>query len=123
MKRFGFLAALVAFAVAIPLSHWAFSGTHPKKVLICHVTSGTNAGVIISVSPAAAQAHLKHGDCILGKTEAFPAPGDPCKCESTSCEQKCDEAFKKCVTGCNAADRKCQNKCTRARDICRARCD
>ena len=76
MKRLIVLLCVVAFVVALPMSHVAAKGK-PAKVDICHLTPnyGTsvpfvffgndvvaNYGHIISVSPNAADAHYAHGD-------------------------------------------------------------
>jgi len=67
MKRLIAVLFVVAFIVALPLSH-TFAAK-PKKVEICHVNSanddgpkGIAFGRVIEVAESAVPAHLDHGD-------------------------------------------------------------
>jgi hypothetical protein len=71
MKRIIILLCVVAFIVALPLSHVAVAGKGPApKVNICHKPQYVGslggvdyyAGNIISVSENALDAHIAHGD-------------------------------------------------------------
>jgi len=66
MKRLLVLLFVVAFLVAIPLTHFAGKAA---KVDVCHVNSANDQGAwgyafgnVISVSEKAVPAHLAHGD-------------------------------------------------------------
>ncbi len=73
MKRLIILLCVVAFLVALPMSHMAFAKKAKVKVDICHATDfkvGLGAdgnvtlivGHVINVSENAVAAHLAHGD-------------------------------------------------------------
>lgn len=71
MKRFIILLCVVAFVVALPLSHVAAKGKAPAKVEICHVKATADLwgspkafGIVIEVSANAIPAHEAHGDSI-----------------------------------------------------------
>ena len=70
MKRFIILLCVVAFIVALPLSHVAAKGKAPK-IEICHGTDSLDLGTlevvyghVISVSGNALAAHEGHGDSV-----------------------------------------------------------
>ncbi len=81
MKRLLIMLCLVAFLVALPMSHSAFA-KKPAKVEICHVNSANDIldlgtvvitfGKVIEVSENAVEAHLAHGD----STTFFPMDED-----------------------------------------------
>ena len=63
MKRLVILCVVLAFVVAIPLSHSLMA--KGEKVRLCHVTSADDFGVyghVIEVSINAKNAHCNHGD-------------------------------------------------------------
>ncbi len=71
MKRFIYLVLVVAFIVALPVSHLVMAKGPPGS-RVCH-----KGRVIPAPSPAAVAAHLSHGDC-LKETENIR---DLCDCE------------------------------------------
>lgn len=65
------IAPSQTFSATTPLTGaQAVAGT---KVDICHRTSGDNAFIALSVAPTAVEAHLAHGDGLVGS----PVPGVP----------------------------------------------
>jgi len=64
MKRLLVLCVVLAFVVAIPLSH-SLMAQKDGKVRLCHVTKADDLGVyghVIEVSINAKNAHCNHGD-------------------------------------------------------------
>ncbi len=59
MKRFIYLVLVVAFIVALPVSHLVMASGPPGS-RVCH-----KGRVIPAPSDAAVEAHEKHGDCVL----------------------------------------------------------
>lgn len=81
----GFLGGGVVLAAAGTRSAL---GAGPNKVSICHRT-GNGSFHLISVAPAAVDAHLAHGDDFLGSDAHCSACGDACgdgaSCNGSAC--------------------------------------
>lgn len=76
MKRLAMLSVIAGLVVGLPASHLVWSappGGKKAKTTLCHVAAGEGKTVVITVAPAAVNAHLRHGDCVLseGQTCSF----------------------------------------------------
>ncbi len=70
MKRFIYLVLVVAFIVALPVSHLVMANG-PRGSRVCH------RGRVFPVPSQAVSGHERHGDCeLLGGNIT-----DPCECE------------------------------------------
>ena len=56
MKRFMYLVLVVAFIVALPVSHLVMAKA-PERSLVCH------KGRVFSVPSQTVDMHVNHGDC------------------------------------------------------------
>lgn len=62
-ERIGWFVVAVLL-LALPASYVALAGG-PDKVDLCHLPTGVEPGVVISVAPAAVPAHvIQHHDCL-----------------------------------------------------------
>ena len=79
MKRLLGLLTMIAFLLAIPVSHLVWGQEHvpPHKEQVCH------KGTVLTVGAAAVEGHLDHGDCFIDKDTQIPAlfTGDACVCD------------------------------------------
>ncbi len=61
MRRIGWFV-IVIFLLALPATY-VVPRNGPDKVKLCHLPTGVEPGVVISVPPVAVAGHLNHHDC------------------------------------------------------------
>jgi hypothetical protein len=70
MKRLAWHLAIGGLMVGLPATHLVWSappGGKKMKTTLCHVAKDEGKTVVITVAPAAVNAHLRHGDCVLSE--------------------------------------------------------
>lgn len=82
MKRLLSLFAILAFLLAVPMSHVAWGKGHvpSHKEQVCH------KGTVITVGASAVEGHKKHGDCRIDKATHLPPLFTGDSCDDSDCE-------------------------------------